>query len=932
MTALWAAGLLLRRLRTELGIVALIAVLVGATSFVFAAAPRLFNRAADEALQYAARAALPLQRDIALSMDATIDPGSGGVDGVRAAGKDLTDGIAPSIRQLVGEESLRITSPRLSLSTPPKYDTKLLLTYRDGLDAASKLVEGRWPVDLGVPLGYRELGEPVVEPPPAPVVVEAAISSAAASEVGLKLGDRVDVFLDGRDGLVRFQRITLQPTQIEIVGLYEPLDAAAPFWSGDEDLVAAVQHGDDDNPIAWIGAWVPAETYPSMYASTLRFHYTWRLKVDPARFDASSADQLRVDLSRLGLIGNADEAGNNVVTVITGLPGILDRFLAQRGASQSTLSLAAVGPFGLAGGALAMVALLLAGRRRSALTLARGRGASGSLVLGTQLWEAALVAGGAALAGFGLALALVPGRGDSLSAILAAGVGIGAIAVLVGAAWPAARRPLGQLERDDAPVLRVPARRLVLEMTLVGIAVGATLLLRQRGLSSGSGDAASTVRGDPLLASVPALSGLAAGIVALRLYPIPVRALGWLAARSRGFVPVVALRTIARHSAGANLPLLVLLLTAAFGTFASVVSTSLDRGQIAASYLQVGADYRLENALGGVLPPSLDPAAVPGVEAAAAGLIDTSATFATGPGQGTTLYLQAVDPAGYAAVTAGTAADANLPADFLAPFSDTDLGAPENPIPAILSTRLPTGSSNMPVGATFQMEAARSTLVFRVVERRTVFAGVDERVPFAIVPLDQVTAAVDRFVTPTLFWLRGAPGLRGGLEAAVDANHGNARIVAREDNYAVLHDAPLVKVIGTGYALSVVLAAAYMAFTIIGAMVLTAARRTRDHAFLRTLGVSSGQRMGLTLVEHAPPVLLGLLPGVALGIVIAVLVQPGLGLNTFAGNRDVGLVVDWQGLGLMVAALVGAVALAVIAGSWLASRARVADALRIGEH
>ena len=40
LTPLWAAGLLLRRLRSEAGIVLLIAVLVGATAFVFAAAPR----------------------------------------------------------------------------------------------------------------------------------------------------------------------------------------------------------------------------------------------------------------------------------------------------------------------------------------------------------------------------------------------------------------------------------------------------------------------------------------------------------------------------------------------------------------------------------------------------------------------------------------------------------------------------------------------------------------------------------------------------------------------------------------------------------------------------------------------------------------------------------------------------------------------------
>jgi putative ABC transport system permease protein len=366
MTGLWAAGLLLRRLRNELGIVALIAILVGATSFVFSAAPRLFNRSADDALRYAAAKALPLQRNIALNMDSTIAPGAGGVDGVVQLGNDLTAAIGASITQLIGQRSLRITSVRMPIDKPPKYDTRLLLSYRDGLPDATRLVEGAWPVAPDRPLAVREIGVPVEGEPPPPVVIQAAIPKAAADEVGLKVGDRVSVSLEGRDGLVLFQRVVLLPTKIEIVGLYEPIDPTSLYWSGDEDLLNAVQHGNEDAPIAWVAAWIPAETYPQLFASGLRFHYTWRLKVDPARFDGGQADQLKVDLTRQGLLGNADAAGENVLTVITGLPGVVDGFLAQRAATESVLSLAAVGPFGLAGGALAMVALLLAGRRRSA--------------------------------------------------------------------------------------------------------------------------------------------------------------------------------------------------------------------------------------------------------------------------------------------------------------------------------------------------------------------------------------------------------------------------------------------------------------------------------------------------------------------------------------------------------------------------------------
>ena len=91
-------------------------------------------------------------------------------------------------------------------------------------------------------------------------------------------------------------------------------------------------------------------------------------------------------------------------------------------------------------------------------------------------------------------------------------------------------------------------------------------------------------------------------------------------------------------------------------------------------------------------------------------------------------------------------------------------------------------------------------------------------------------------------------------------------------------------------------------------------------------------RIGLTLVEHAPPVVLGLIPGVLLGVAITYLVEQGLGLARFIGNGNVPLSVDWPGLGLLLAGLVAMVALAVVGGSWLASRARVADALRIDEH
>ena len=934
MRSLWAAGLLMRRLRAEWGIVLLTFLLVAATSFVFAAAPRLFNRVSDQALRHAIGAAPASLRSLVLDLDSSIASGSkGGISGVQAYGDQLAGKFPPSLAAMLSDASLRITTVRLYVPDPPSYETHISLRYHAGLPDATRLVAGRWPVDRAAPLQQVALGSGSGDGSPGgePVVLEAALSAESAAVIDVHLGDRLAVTLDGSDPLVRGTAYKIGPTEIQVVGLFEPLDPKSEYWDGDDDLLKVSQHGTEESPIAYATAYVPAEMYPTLSSSGLPFHYEWRFQVDPQRLDADQVAQLQVDLRHLGLItGSSQTAGSGSVVVFSGLPGILDRYGAERALSESVLSVAALGPFGLAAGAMAMVAILLVRRRRATLALTRGRGASGSLVLGTQLWEAILLAGGASLLGLLIAVSLIPARDSSLSPVLAVAVGGTAILLLVGASWRTARRPLGQLERDDPVVLRVTPRRLVIEMTIVFIAVAATLLLRQRGLTVGA--VGSVARFDPLLASVPVLSGLAAGIVALRLYPLPIRALGWLAAQRRDIVPVLGLRTIGRHPAAANLPLLVLLLTAAFGAFSLVVVSSVDEGQVVASYVDVGADYRVERVGIGALEQSLDPAAISGVEAVAPGIVDTFAAFAAVPNQRASLYLEAVDPHAYQEVTTGTAADPRWPSAFLAAPVGTGLGTDENPIPALLSPALPPGTPNLAPGDTFHLTVEGKAMTFRLVQQRASFAGIVGRASFAVVPFNWVVAAFgDRVLLPSVKWVR-APGEVAGKLAAAAVKAGSARIVSRYDTYAALHDAPLGAVVVTGYRLAVAIAAIYMALTIIGALILSAARRRLDLAYLRTLGVTGAQSLALTITEYAPPVVLALVPGVALGIGVAILCEPGLGLATFVGSsQDVPLFVDWTALAVLAAALIGVVVAAVAAGTWLSRQGRLVDALRIGD-
>src|SRR6185295_1695897 len=121
-------------------------------------------------------------------------------------------------------------------------------------------------------------------------------------------------------------------------------------------------------------------------------------------------------------------------------------------------------------------------------------------------------------------------------------------------------------------VTAVSPRRLAVEAAVVVSSLVGIYLLRRRGLADANGF-------DPYLAAVPLLLGLAAGILAVRIYPLPVRFLAAAAARRRDLVPALALRRVARQPGVTAAPLLVLLLGVSVSVFAAVMAATLSRAQ-----------------------------------------------------------------------------------------------------------------------------------------------------------------------------------------------------------------------------------------------------------------------------------------------------------------------------------------------------------------
>lgn len=935
MGSVWAAGFLLRRLRAEVGVVALLVAMVTLTSFLFAGAPRLFNLVADAALVDQLRTAAVTDRDIQLSSTSVAPGGADPLAEIDQLGAQYQDAFPPSIGTLIGERHYSVTSPRFRIPQPPRYPTFVSLRYQDGLTDAIRLVAGRLPAANGEPLPIATLnfGD---EPPPLPdhpPRIEIAISEATAAEIGADIGTTMGATLDGTDQTLRSFVVRRIDAEFKVVGIFAVLDPEAKVWFEDRHLQRPDIGGTDENPIAYATGLVAPEAVADVTASELPFQLAWHYFLDPGRIDVGQLEGVVPDLQRIQSV-NADATfggflGNPLV-LRTGLLGIIGRYLAERSASEAVLTVAAIGPFALAIGAIAMVAILLVVRRRAGLELARGRGASALLILAAQLWEATLLAGGAALIGLLLAVGIVPGRASGLSLWLALATGGAATLAMVVATWPAVRRRLGGAAREDATVLPASPRRLVLELTGVGLAIAGVLLLQQRGLVIGTGRVGEVVRLDPFLAAVPVLAGLAMGIVAMRLYPLPIRAFSWLAARRRDLVPVLGLRNVGRRGAAANLPLLVLMLTAAFGAFASVVLSSIDRGQVQSAWAQVGADYRVELA-GDSEGAAADAAAVPGVRAVAPAYLDQAATFADQPSQRSQVVLDAIDTKAYEAVVAGSPIAVDWPRGLDHVDDPANLGTPKSPIPAIVSERLPSGSGPLHPGDPFTVMVGIHKLSFVVAERRESFPGVRTDAAFVVVSLEALRRAEpDATLAPTVLFVSGPPEVEEEL-AAIASDNSSLAVDSRYAEYAVQRRAPLVAMVTGGFRIALLVAVFYAGFAIVGALTLTASRRSQDLAFLRTLGLSARQALGLTVLEQGPPVVLALLPGVALGIWIAVLLATSLGLSAFVGAEGtLAINVSWVEIALVGGALVIMVTIAGIASTWLARRAQAIDALRLG--
>ena len=913
--------LALRRFRDGRAAVLGLAALVLVTAACAAAAPRLLDRLADDALRGEVTAASPFQRNVQLVQERLYDADETGDDPlapVADAGLELEAEIPGAVRALFRDRSYVVESIRwvvLEDTTDPGF---VRLRIQEAAADHIRYVEGRAPTDA-----TREMtvNEPTLDEDITFEVMEVALSREALDRIGLSVGDTWMLRPDDADRLVG-RGGGPQPGAVDVVGAFEPIDESEEYWLDDTALIRPAIRTIGDNDNVDMTALVAPEAYAALLRSTERNHYpyryTWRFFVDTERLESERLGPLVRDLRRLestfGSTGGAIEGG----TVLrTGLLQLIEGEQLRWAAAAAVLAVIALGPAAVGVAALALIGSFVMERRRAALALGRARGATAGQLVSAVAIEGLLISLPPALIAAVLAFLLVPTGPRGLTIAGAAAVALATTFLLVLAGAPTALSSPRGPGRSAPQVRRPSPRRIAFEALIVILAVLGAYLLRERGVR-GESSAAELAGSDPFIAAVPALAGLAAGIVAVRLLPVPMLLLSRLASLRRDLVPVLALRRVTRGGTSGPV-LIVLMATATIGTFAGATLVHVDRAAEAVAWQEVGAPYRLSSGNG--LPGTFDPFDLPGVQAAA-GEHEISSVLATRFLQ---LQLVALDAADYATVVAGTPGDPQLPPEML--------GESAQPLPAIVSPALTEGPQGVDVDETFQLVVEGYPVEFRVIEVRESFPTLAPNQTFVIASRTQIRALRDGagLRTSTAMYLRAPDEAGPEIERLSRSSASNAAFYSRSERSQAIRTAPILQALVAGVAVAAAVAFGYAALAVSAALALAGAARSVEVAHLRTLGLTRREAFGLIAVEHGPTIAVAFAVGSVLGLALFGLLREALGVGALVGTDvDIGVSIDVAQLGVVLAAIVLIVALGMVLGAALQRGAAPVAAIRRG--
>lgn len=920
------------RLRASWKAASALALLVMACAFIAAALPRTFDRYQAHALDHT----LSSNSVTGTGIEGAV-PLSGGESGLVQPSAQLTPANLSSVGAKIRAE---ITSP---LATPAVLDSNgvhttgasdnLTDSFLPVLSSKPPVVNLDWQPDLGTHVKLVS-GRLPQDPARFPVHaanslytqvprLEIAVSESTAHTMHLRIGSVLHV---------RPSLNTSAVVQLQVVGIYQPLDRTTTYWAAEPGL-AEPDLREYTNPRShallyyWhMEAAVSAGAMPWLPDIGDSEAYWWYPvdphRLTPSRIGAAQAQLISLDSGPkstvLHGITNLAQAPDGV-SVESGLSGLLGSFTTQVDAITDVLTIGEAGTAGVAVAVLLMTAGLASDRRLEELGLLRARGASMPALAQRLLSETLVCTVPGAVIGTGLALLLLP-TPHWRTAVLAAA----ALWLLVSLAVPlrslARHRRLTAAGRAEGLLSARPSRRrTVVELAVLGAAAAAAFSLRRQGVSGGGG-------GDLLLALAPLLLALACALVLIRLYPWPVRALSRPSARLRGAVGFLGLARAGRtRSTVSLLPLTALLLALTVGAFGAEIVNGISSVRDADALAEVHADASVSSSTT-LLPPALVTAV--GHSAGVHSVVDIRIDPQEAYNPGDLNYdLDLIDPAGYASLARRVGSGSAFPAALLH-YSG------HGPIPVAATPELAGILGSRPVALD---DTAYGNLQIKVVA--TVSQSLaPQTAEVMLVPRAAVEQPLDRQVFPRQVLLLSGPVDAAALRSTVARTRAGTTVAVavRTDVLAAQARNSTLQVGAEGlYAWTVLAAALLSVLAVLLALTQAAPGRAALLARLRTMGLTRRQGYRLILLESLPQILLGVTAGTALGIAAIPLFGPSVDFSELVATDNslatAALRVQLTPLVVPVLALLGLAVAAVVAETAVIGRQQIGTELRAGD-
>lgn len=946
----------------------LVAVLLG--TFLLAAIPRATEQIALDDLDATVSEPAPARRNIRVERQGRVrsGPEDDPMAVIRGNGERFAETEMPaSVRSIISDDYVMVNSTGFTVDPMPgevpshPFPMFIRYRYQEHIEDHATVIEGSLPQPqepVQMLLGPEcpedpDEGEALLEsllagedPPLGPdgQVLECfvedvahfqlAVTRQTALDMGLEIGRKMLLRPDPNDSLIfgfsdQDRDVTLV---MSISGIIELSDISEEYWYGDGDLhTPRIQENADLRIIRSTGLMNPAEYRLLLQEmGQLRWLNTWRYFVGPELVREADVESLSADLSSFELAFAVGSSRPNDYRVITLLSVLLEEHLNQKDETLAMMSTSVAGLFSAIVAVVLLLAVLMSERQKSGTVLLRGRGASGGQLNLTTTYQGLILTVPAAIAGYAAALWAVPDTDDLLPYRLTVALGAGAVLAMVAASLPVARGSLGPLLKGEARTTspQPSGRRVVYEVAILVLAIGAVVLMRRRGqIEGGTSPSASF---DLLLALTPTLVAVAVALVVVRVYPVVIRLMAWIGSKSRDLVGFVGFRRVLQQRSRASLPVVVILLCVAVAGAAVVSRSTIAAGQDATSWQAVGADYRVNShARDANLPSALEFDSIAGLEAIALGrTMDNGVArreFSESRAQ-----VVAVETAAYSRVVEGSVADPLFP-DSLLRSPTPNAGQPDRPIPAIVSSLWPR-DVEFNVGDAFVLDLGNLQPTMVVAGIRDRYPNTDMGRPFVVFSLDALRTFSDLPVPATVAYLRARSSAGDALENTLTGQSPSAEVTSR---YIVLDGIaadPFVAWVSVGlmvvFAFSVLLAIV----AAVSSLALSSAERRRDFAYLRTLGLVTKQATIMTVIEQFPAVILATVVGALTGVATVVLLDPAIAFDGFTGSLvPTDLVINWAVIVGGALLLAGALAVAVVIFVRMNRDDQLGRSLRVGD-